>query len=54
MRGWNCVLAKLRMTSHIEHRFDFLIDPLFLAVSMHARKGIYAVLLGSDVSRSEV
>ena len=31
-----------------------MIDPLlsFLAVSMHARRGIYAVLLGSGVSRS--
>src|ERR1700730_11255609 len=30
-----------------------LIDPLLtLALSMHAQKGIYAVLLGSGVSRS--
>jgi hypothetical protein len=30
-----------------------LIDPLLcLAVSMHAQKGIYAIMLGSGVSRS--
>jgi hypothetical protein len=30
-----------------------MIDPLLsLAVSMHAQKGVYAVLLGSGVSRS--
>jgi hypothetical protein len=30
-----------------------MIDPLLsLAVSMHAQKGVYAILLGSGVSRS--
>jgi hypothetical protein len=36
-----------------ENRRPVLIDPLLsLAVSMHAQKGIYAILLGSGVSRS--
>ena len=52
-RRSSIALAKLPMLNEHPAHNMVSIDPLLtLAVSMHAQKGVYAILLGSGVSRS--